>query len=222
MGQKVDPRIFRTGIIYGWSSKWFAKGHEYATFLRQDTEIKQYLRAKLKDAGLSGIEIQRTPQSLLVIVTVVRPGLIIGKGGAGVEVLREELHKKFFPTLKKATLQLNIVEVKNPNLAAPIVLRDIIIDLEKRLPYRRVMKQAIERVMKSGAQGVKVLLSGRLDGAEIARRETLHKGRFPLHTLRADIDYAAAPAFTIYGATGVKVWIYKGQVFSAKGGKANI
>jgi small subunit ribosomal protein S3 len=212
MGQKIHPKSLRIGVISTWDGKWYAQGKQYAKFIRQDQEIKDFLRIRLKDAGLDRIEIQRTPQSITIMATVAKPGVVIGKGGFGAEALREEVKKKFF-LREKINFHINIVEVKNPSLSAPIVLHDMIQDIEKRMPYRRVMKHAIDKVMKAGAKGVKIAMGGRLDGVEIARREMLSQGSFPLHTLRADIDYAENPASTIYGAVGIKVWIYRGEVF---------
>ncbi len=212
MGQKIHPKSIRLGVIRTWDSKWFSQGKSYRTLLRQDQEIKEYLSQRLKEAGLAGIELMRTPQSLTIIVNVARPGVIIGRGGQGAESLREELTKKFF-TREKMNFRINIVEVKNPSLSANIVLQDVIGEIEKRISYRRVMKHAIDRVIKAGAKGVKILMGGRLDGVEIARREMLSSGSSPLHTLRADIDYAAGTAHTIYGTIGIKVWIFKGEVF---------
>ena len=212
MGQKIHPKSMRIGVISTWDSKWFSQGKSYRAFLRQDQEIKRYLAVRLKEAGLGGIELWRTPQSLTIVVAVARPGVIIGRGGQGAESLKEELKKKFFAA-GKMNFKVNIVEIKNPSLCSNLVLQEIIGEVEKRMSYRRVMKHAIDRVNKAGAKGVKVLMGGRLDGAEIARRELLSSGSSPLHTLRADIDYAAGTAHTIYGTIGIKVWIFKGEVF---------
>lgn len=210
MGRKVHPKIFRIGQIYNWNSKWFSKKN-YSTFLRQDFQIKKYILQELKDASIAKVEIERAANSITVTIHSAKPGIIIGRGGKGVEDLKQKIAKKFLPP--KTALNINIQEVKNPNLSAEIVVQAMIADLEKRVPYRRVMKQAISRVEKAGAQGVKVIVSGRLNGAEIARSETLTWGKLPLHTLRAEIDYARGNAHTTYGTIGVKVWIYKGEVF---------
>jgi len=210
MGRKVHPKIFRVGQIYSWNSKWFSSKN-YSTFLKQDIQIRKFIMNELKDASIARIEIERAANTITTIIFSAKPGIIIGRGGKGVENLKNKISKKFLPP--KTTLNINIQEVKNPNLAAEIVTQAIIADLEKRMPYRRVMKQAISRVEKAGAKGIKVIVSGRLNGAEIARTETLTWGKLPLHTLRAEIDYARGKAMTTYGTIGVKVWIYKGEVF---------
>jgi small subunit ribosomal protein S3 len=212
MGQKVHPKIFRTGQsqIYTWNSKWFAK-KDYVARLRQDVDIRNFLKKTLKEAAVAKIEIERTANAVTVIIHSAKPGLIIGHAGTGIEDLRKKIKEKFLE--KKTTLNLNVQEVQNPSTSAEVVLQSMIADIEKRIPFRRVLKQALGRVERAGAKGVKVVASGRLDGAEIAREETLSWGSIPLHTLRADIDYAGGAAFTIYGAVGLKVWIYKGEVF---------
>ncbi|MFA5413332.1 MAG: 30S ribosomal protein S3 [Patescibacteria group bacterium] len=212
MGQKVHPRIFRTGEsqIYTWNSKWFSK-KDYVARLRQDVDIRIFLKKALKEAAVAKIEIERTANAVTVIIHSAKPGLIIGHAGTGIEDLRKKIKDKFLD--KKVTLNLNVQEVQSPSTSAEIVLQVMIADIEKRIPFRRVLKQAVGRVERAGAKGVKVVASGRLDGAEIAREETLSWGKIPLHTLRADIDYAGGAAFTIYGAVGIKVWIYKGEVF---------
>lgn len=212
MGQKVHPKIFRTGQsqIYTWNSKWFAK-KDYIARLRQDILLREFLKKNLKDASVAKIEIERTANAVTIVIHSAKPGLIIGHAGTGIEDLKKKVKEKFLE--KKTTLNLNVQEVQNPSLAAEVVLQAMISDIEKRIPFRRVMKQTISRVERAGAQGVKVVCSGRLDGAEIAREETLSWGKIPLHTLRADIDYAGGAAFTIYGAIGIKVWIYRGEVF---------
>jgi small subunit ribosomal protein S3 len=212
MGQKVHPKIFRTGEsqIYTWNSKWFGK-KDYVARLRQDIDIREFLKKTLKEAAVSKVEIERTANAVTVIVYSAKPGLIIGHAGTGIEDLRKKIKEKFLD--KKTILNLNVQEVQNPSLSSEIVLQSMVADIEKRIPFRRVLKQAISRAERAGAKGVKVVASGRLDGAEIAREEMLAWGKIPLHTLRADIDYASGPAFTIYGAVGIKVWIYKGEVF---------
>lgn len=212
MGQKVHPKIFRTGQsqIYTWNSKWFAK-KDYAARLRQDIDIREFLKKTLKEAAVAKVEIERTANAVTVVIHSAKPGLIIGHAGTGIEDLRKKIKEKFLD--KKTVLNVNVQEVQNPSLAAEVVLQAMISDIEKRIPFRRVLKQTVSRVERAGAKGVKVVASGRLDGAEIAREETLSWGKIPLHTLRADIDYAGGAAFTIYGAVGLKVWIYKGEVF---------
>lgn len=215
MGHKVHPKIFRIGTIYTWDSKWFAKGKaKYSELTRQDVLIREYLKTKLKEAGMDAVKIERNAKETILTLVVAKPGLIIGRGGAGIEDLRTELIKKFFKGDKKTNLKVNIQEVERQNLSAPIMVQLMANDLEKRMAFRRVLKQTIEKVRKAGALGVKVMVSGRLNGAEIARREMLVSGKLPLQNLRADIDYANVTARTIYGAIGVKIWIYRGEIFS--------
>ncbi|MFA5021637.1 MAG: 30S ribosomal protein S3 [Patescibacteria group bacterium] len=210
MGHKVHPKIFRIGTLYGWNSKWFSR-KDYSKFLRQDILIKKFLAKELKDAAVAQIDIERSATVTTVIIHSAKPGVIIGRGGQGVEDLKKKIKAKFLDP--KSSLNINIKEVSNPNLVSELIVQAIIADIEKRIPYRRAMKQAIGKVEKANAKGIKVIISGRLNGAEIARTETLTSGSLPLHTLRADIDYSRGVARTTYGAIGVKVWIYKGQVF---------
>lgn len=218
MGQKVHPRAFRLGIIFPWSSKWYSKPREFAALLRQDVEIRKFLIGKLKGAGVARVEIERTPNALTIIIHSAKPGVIIGRQGAGIEELKKVLKKRFFP-YQKLALHMNIFEVDRPQLNAQLVASQMAEDIEKRLPYRRVLKQAIDRVQKAGALGVKVFVGGRLNGAEIANREMLTWGKVPLHTIRANIDYARTTAHTQAGTIGVKVWIYTGEIFDEKSGK---
>lgn len=213
MGQKVHPKIFRTGIIYSWDSKWFSK-RDFPRLLREDIKIKTYLREKLKDAMVDRIEIERTPRAVTLTVHSAKPGFIIGRGGTGIEDLKKQLRAMLVkkPT-DKLNLNLNVVEVTKPGLASALVLQSMIKDIEARLPFRRVLKQHLERTQKAGAKGVKLAIGGRLNGAEIARREKLSWGSVPLHNLRADIDYASGFARTLYGTIGMKVWIYRGEIF---------
>lgn len=216
MGHKVNPKIFRIGTIYSWDSKWFdRKG--FKAFLRQDVEIRDFLRAALREAAVDKIEIDRARNQLTITIHSGKPGFVIGRAGAGIEDLKKKLADKFFAGAKQAKVQLNIVEVARPSLSSAITVQNMIADLEKRMPFRRVLKQTIERAQKAGALGVKVMVSGRLNGAEIARREMLSWGSVPLQNLRADIDYAADFARTIFGAIGVKVWIYRGEIFDKDG-----
>ncbi|KKR48478.1 MAG: 30S ribosomal protein S3 [Candidatus Magasanikbacteria bacterium GW2011_GWC2_40_17] len=215
MGHKVHPTIFRMSTIYRWNSRWFAGNREqYAKFLQQDLKIKKYLGQKVKESGIDCIQIERNAKEIVIILNVAKPGVIIGRGGAGIEELRKDLQKRFFG--KTANLKLNVQECSKPNLSSHIVIQSMITDLEKRMPFRRVLKTTIEKVRKAGAQGVKVMVSGRLNGAEIARREMLVSGKIPLQNLRADIDFASEIAQTIYGVIGVKIWIYRGEIFSTK------
>ncbi len=212
MGQKSNPKILRTPLIRQWASQWFARSRYFREFLKKDLQIRKFLAQKLKNTSVDKISIEKFGYNIKVSISTAKPGLIIGRGGVDVENLKKEIQKRFLD--KGETLELNVQEVSAPMLSAQIVLEMIIADLEKRVPYRRAMKKAIEQVKKAGALGAKVKLSGRLDGVEIARREILSWGKMPLHTLRADIDYARGAALTIYGAVGVKVWIYKGEVFN--------
>lgn len=211
MGQKVHPKVFRIGTIYTWKSKWFSK-RGYQTQLQADVQLRRWLKKKLKGASVAGIEIERGASSLTVNIQTAKPGLVIGRGGAQAEELKKQIKEKFLN--KDETLQLNIQEVANPMLSAEIVAENMVLELEKRMPFRRVMKQAIDQAMKAGALGVKVVVGGRLNGAEIARTEKLIVGKVPLHTLRADIDYSRNAARTTYGVIGVKVWINRGEVMT--------
>lgn len=213
MGQKVNPTVFRLGLSQQWRSRWFSdKG--YAQMLRQDVTVRRFLQHKLKDAGIDRIDIERFRGEFVVTIIAAKPGIIIGRGGTGIEDLKKEVQKKFLTT--GTSLKMNIQEVDNPNLSAGAILQTCITDLEKRIPFRRVLKQNIDKVLKAGAEGVKISVSGRLNGAEIARRETLTNGKIPLHTLRANIIYSRGTAHTTYGTIGVKVWIYRGLYFAEK------
>lgn len=216
MAHKVNPKIFRIGTIYTWDSKWFSR-KDYKPNLRQDVEIREFLRATLKEAAIDKIEIDRGVGQVTVTIHSGKPGFVIGRGGAGIEELKKRIHDKFFANKKKAKLQLNIIEITRPSLSAAITVQNMIADLEKRMPFRRILKTTIDRAQKAGALGVKVVVSGRLNGAEIARREMLSWGSVPLTNLRADVDYAADFARTIFGAIGVKVWIYRGEIFDKDG-----
>lgn len=211
MGQKVNPTVFRLGLSQQWRSRWFSdKG--YAQMLRQDVSVRKFLMGKLKEAGIDRIDIERFRGELVVTIIAAKPGIIIGRGGTGIEDLKKEIKKKFLTSA--TSLKVNIQEVDNPNLSAGAVLQICISDLEKRIPFRRILKQNIDKVMKAGAEGVKIGVSGRLNGAEIARRETLTQGKIPLHTLRGNIMYSRGAAHTTYGLIGVKVWIYRGLYFT--------
>lgn len=216
MGQKVHPHAFRLGVIKSWSSKWFA-GRNYSDLLKQDVMLRAYLRNKLRDAGLAGVDIERSSNGIIVTVHTSRPGVVIGRGGAGAEQLKKEL-ARIVRGPKKVIIKLNIQEVQNPDQNAQVAVLNVIDQLQKRLPFRRVMKHSVEQIMRSGALGAKVQIAGRLNGAEIARTEKLASGTIPLQTLRADVDFARGAARTTYGAIGVKVWIYRGDVFEKKAG----
>ncbi|NLC68241.1 MAG: 30S ribosomal protein S3 [Clostridiaceae bacterium] len=211
MGQKVNPHGLRIGIIKDWDTKWYANKKNFGDLILEDNKIRKHIKNKLYLAGISRIEIERFANKVRVNVNTAKPGLVIGKGGTGIEELRKELEK-----LTGKSVLINISEIKNPELDAQLVAENIASQLEKRISFRRAMKQAMTRAMKLGAKGIKTAVSGRLGGAEIARSEHYHEGTIPLQTLRADIDYGFAEANTTYGKIGVKVWIYKGVVLPAK------
>ncbi len=213
MGHKVNPKVFRLSTIYTWDSKWFARGKQFVSSLREDVGLREYLRKSLREVGLESIGIDRTPKRVTITIRAAKPGVIIGRAGAGIEDLKKKLMKEFYRG-QRVTLNINVEEVTRPMLSAQIVGEQIGKEIEQRLPFRRSMKMAIERVLKGGARGVKLTLSGRLNGSEIARTETIAQGSIPLHNLRADIDFARIRANTIFGVIGVKVWIYRGDVFT--------
>jgi len=216
MGKKINPKIFRMGIIRTWPSKWYSSGKDYARNVQQDVSIRRFLLKKLQEAGVDRVEIERSAKKITIGIFTAKPGIIIGRGGSGVDDLKKSLHVKFLSKpagIRLEDIKLNIFEVDRPNLSSQINVQSIIIDIEKRMPFRKVMKQTIGRVERAGGMGVKIIISGRLNGAEIARSEMLTSGKLPLHTLRADIDYARGVAHTTYGAIGIKVWIYKGNKF---------
>jgi len=211
MGQKVNPHGLRIGVIKDWDTKWYAGKKNFSDFLIEDFNIRKYIKNKLYIAGISRIEIERFANKIRINVNTAKPGLVIGRGGSGIEELRKELEK-----MTGKSILINISEIKNPELDAQLVAENIASQLERRVSFRRAMKQAMSRAMKLGAKGIKTAVSGRLGGAEIARTEHYHEGTIPLQTLRADIDYGFAEASTTYGKIGVKVWIYKGEVLPAK------
>ncbi len=208
MGQKVNPYGIRLGINKTWSSRWFSK-NEYTKLLHQDLKIKNYVEKKLKNASISKINIERAAKKLRLSIYSSRPGIIIGKKGADIETLKNDLSK-----MSKLEVFLDIKEVRKPEVEAKLVAENIASQLEKRISFRRAMKKAVQSAMRLGAKGVKVVCSGRLGGAEIARTEKYHEGSVPLHTLRGDIDYSSAEAETTYGICGIKVWINKGEILS--------
>lgn len=214
MGHKVHPKIYRIPLIYPWDSKWYAKGKNLPQFLKQEIGIRKFLGDKLKEASIDAVSIERTPKELNVIILAAKPGVIIGRSGQGLDVIRKEIEKKYLQG--KIKVKLNILPVKQPALSAQIVAQNVVADIEKRMPFRRVMKHTIEKVMAAGARGVKIKLSGRLNGVEIARREVLGAGKMSLITLRSDVDYSLSEAHTIYGKIGVKVWIYYGESFGRR------
>ena len=208
MGQKVNPNGFRLGINKTWSSRWFSRS-EYSKLLHQDLKIKSYVEKKLKNASISKINIERAAKKLRVSIFSSRPGIIIGKKGADIETLKNDLSK-----MSNLEVFLDIKEIRKPEVEAKLVAENIANQLEKRISFRRAMKKSVQSAMRLGAKGVKVVCSGRLGGAEIARTEKYHEGSVPLHTLRGDIDYSTAEADTTYGICGIKVWINKGEILS--------
>ncbi len=209
MGQKVNPHGLRVGVIKNWDSRWFVGDKEFGDTLVSDYNLRKFLKKKLQGAGVPKIEIERNSQSVRVIIHCAKPGMVIGRGGAEIEVLKSEIAK-----MTGTAVNVDVVEVKSPDLDAQLVAESIAAQLEKRTSFRRAMKQAIGRTMRLGARGIKVSVGGRLGGAEIARTEHYHEGTIPLQTLRADIDYGFWEANTTYGKLGIKVWIYKGEVLS--------
>ena len=209
MGQKVNPHGARVGIIKPWDARWYASKKNFADVLIEDQKLREFIKTKLTTAGagVSRIEIERAANKIIISIHTAKPGIVIGRQGSGVEMLRKELEK-----LTGKAVNLNIMEIKNPDADAQLVAENIAAQLEKRISFRRAMKQCQQRAMKAGAKGIKTRVSGRLGGAEIARSEGYHEGSIPLQTLRADIDYGFAEAKTTYGRLGVKVWIYKGQI----------
>ena len=207
MGQKVNPNGLRVGVIKDWESHWYAKKHDFGDTLVEDYKLREYLLETLAPAGVPKVEIERSASRVRINIHVAKPGMVIGRGGAEIEKLKATLEKKL-----GKSVSLNIVEIKNPDVNAQLVAENIAAQLERRISFRRALKQAIGRAMKLGAKGIKCQASGRLGGAEIARSETYKEGTIPLQTIRADIDYGFAEAKTTYGRIGVKVWIYSGEV----------
>ncbi len=210
MGHKVHPKIHRMPVLFPWSSRWVDKAN-YADRLREDILIREYIAKKAKDAQVDSVYIERSAKNVTVTIFAAKPGVIIGRGGQGLDVMRKDIERQFLKMSRK--IKLNIQEVGNPSLSAQIVAEGVAKDLEGRLPFRRVIKQSMERVMKAGAQGVKIGLSGRLNGVEIARAEKMAQGKIPLITFRSNIDYSSVTAHTLQGSIGVKVWIYQGESF---------
>lgn len=211
MGQKVNPIGLRVGVIRTWDSRWFAKGPLYALNLHEDFKLRKYLHEKLKHAGVARIEMERAAKKVKIIISTARPGVVIGKKGAGIDQLKADVQR-----LTTNEVFLNIQEVRKPDIDAQLVAENIALQLEKRISWRRALKKAMAAAIRGGVRGVKVQVAGRLDGAEIARTEWYTEKSVPLHTLRADIDYGVARALTSYGIIGMKVWIYKGDVLSQR------
>lgn len=216
MGQKVNPIGLRLGIVKGWDSNWYG-GKDFSEKIVEDHKIRKYIRARIPKGGISKIVIERTIKRITLTVHTARPGVVIGKGGTEVDKIKEELKK-----LTGKDVQINIFEIKRPELDASLVGESIAQQLKARISYRRAMKQAIASAMRVGAQGIKIKVSGRLGGAEMARSEQYKDGRIPLHTLRADIDYAVSESNTVYGKIGIKVWIFKGEIFGKRDLSPNI
>ena len=211
MGQKVNPIGLRVGVNKTWESRWFASGKQYADFLHEDFKLRNYIKTKLKHAGVARVEMERAANKVKLLISTARPGVVIGKKGAGIDGLKADIQ-----ALTKSEVFLNIVEVRKPESDAQLVADTITQQLEKRMSWRRVLKKALASAIKAGVRGIKIQVSGRLDGAEIARSEWYTEKSVPLHTLRADIDYATSEALTTYGIIGVKVWIYKGDILPTK------
>lgn len=209
MGQKVHPTGIRLGIVKDWTSRWYANSQEYPVLLHQDLTVREYLRKKLAHASVSRIQINRPARNANITIHTARPGIVIGKKGEDIDKLRQEIS-----VMMGVPVQLNVEEIRKPELDAYLVAESIAQQLEKRIMYRRAMKRAVTNTMRLGAEGIKINVGGRLNGAEIARGEWYREGRVPLHTLRADIDYGTAEAKTTYGIIGIKVWIFKGEVFN--------
>ena len=207
MGQKVHPHGFRVGVIKDWDSRWMAKKNQFSDYIVEDDKIRKFLKNKLYAAGISKIEIERAANKISVSIYTAKPGIVIGKGGTGIDILKADLLK-----LTGKPVVVNIMEIRRPDLDAQLIAENVAQQLERRISFRRAMKQSIGRSMKAGLKGIKIMTSGRLGGAEIARTEQYHEGSIPLQTIRADIDYGFAEAHTTYGRIGVKVWAYKGEI----------
>lgn len=212
MAQQVNPRVFRLGVIQESDARWFARKESFKRRLQEDVCVRQFLLGRLKDALVDKVTIERTNQNMTIAIYAAKPGIIIGRAGVGIEDLKKKLLQNLFRG-RRLQIAVNVHEVGRPGTSAAIVAQQVATDLEHRLPFRRVLKSTIERVMKAGAQGVRIKVGGRLNGAEIARDESLSVGKIPLQTLRADVSFARATAYTIFGTIGVKVWIYRGEVF---------
>lgn len=212
MGQKVNPHGLRVGVIKSWDTQWFAEKKNFSDNLVEDYNIRKFLKKTYYTSSISKIIISRTADKVIIDIYTSKPGILIGRAGAGVEQMKKEVEK----LVKKANISINIMEIKHPDADAQLVAEGIAAQLEKRVSFRRAMKQAMQRTMKAGAKGVKTMVGGRLDGAEIARSESYHEGSIPLQTLRADIDYGFAEANTTFGVIGVKVWVYKGEILAKK------
>lgn len=212
MGQKINPHGMRVGVIHGWDAKWYADKRTYAKYIKEDDVIRRFIKNKYYEASISKIVVERKDNKLIVDIHTARPGVLIGKAGAGIEEIKRELGRI---VKTENTIVLNAVEVRKPDIDAQLIAEGIAAQLEKRISFRRAMRQYMGRAMRAGAKGIKTMVSGRLDGAEIARVQQYHEGSIPLHTLRADIDYGYAVASTTFGVIGVKVWVFKGEILPA-------
>lgn len=210
MGRKVNPIGYRLGIIRDWDSKWFAEGEQYRRLLIEDIEVRKLIRKTLGRAGVSRIEIQRFPKQISIVIHTAKPGIVIGRRGASVNALKTELEK--MTNISGKNLRVDVVEVDRPEMNAFVVAESIAEQLERRVSHKRAMRQAVQRAMRSGAKGIRVMCAGRLSGADMARREWVREGQVPLHTIRADIDFAREEALTTFGRIGIKVWVYRGDV----------
>jgi len=219
MGQKVHPTGIRLGIATDWNSKWYANKADFADYLNEDLKIREFIKKKLEQAAVSRIGIARPAKSIVITIHTARPGIIIGKKGEDIEKLRREVAERV--GLNINSVKINIEEIRKPELDATLVAESVAQQLERRVMFRRAMRRAVQNAMRLGAEGIKINVSGRLNGAEIARNEWYREGRVPLHTLRADIDYGFAEALTTYGILGIKVWIYKGEVFDLESKNAS-
>jgi small subunit ribosomal protein S3 len=217
MGQKVQPIGFRLGIVKDWTAKWYGNKQQYAEFLTMDMKVRAYLEKRLKSAAISKIIIERPSQNMNITLFTARPGIVIGKKGEDIDRLRKDLSK-----MVGMPVQVAVEEIRKPEMDAKLVAENIAQQLEKRVMFRRAMKRSMQNTMRLGAEGIKIMIAGRLNGAEIARTEWVRDGRVPLHTLRADIDYGTAEALTTYGIIGIKVWIFKGEVHDADEGDSNV
>jgi len=213
MGQKTHPHGFRLGIVKDWKSRWYAE-RDFPRLLKEDETIRTYLHRRLNHAALSKVEIERKPSKIVVTLFTARPGVVIGKRGAEVDKLRDELS-----VLTNAEVSVNVEEIKRPEIDAMLVAENVAHQIKQRISFRRAMKRAVQAAIRTGAEGIKIQCAGRLGGAEIARTEGYNEGRVPLHTLRADIDYASLPAVTTYGTVGIKVWVFKGEVVEDRTGR---
>ncbi|MBU1119028.1 30S ribosomal protein S3 [Patescibacteria group bacterium] len=220
MGQKVNPISFRLGVLKDWRSKWFAPKRNYRHLLKRDIELRSFLRKRLKNAAVSRIDIERSPRVVSIIIYSSRPGIIIGRGGSGIEELKKEIFTIIQENIK---IDINIKEIRRPETDAAIVGFLIAEQIEKRIPFRRVIKQSLDRIQQNKEiQGARIMVAGRLDGSEMSRREWVSFGKIPLHTIRADIDFSQTLAHTTYGVIGIKVWLYKGEIFEEKKAKEEV